>query len=312
MKQDPFKQRSKPQVQDPVKSLAQHGVHGSHHERPAPPSPRRIVTIPLDRIRAGRYQKRETVNAEEYQQLKDQIADLGLQFTAVLCQDPDDTMYYNLMLGGHLRIQAAAELGITEIQAIIQTYDRLRLAKGTYFENRGRQPLTLIEEGLVFQQLQDDEGWSQERVAQELKVSRSHVSLCIVAASSAPDIQEMLRADPTRGQRCLYYLRQLDELGREKAMALRVPIIANFLAGKLSTDQVKHLVEQILQKEKGETHEEVSIEAAKTKEKVASVLKSFQRYEKVLGDRAPSEVEREELLQVKGRIEALLARSASE
>jgi ParB family chromosome partitioning protein len=308
MREDPFKKRSaRVQVQDPAKSLQEHGVHGKREAPTLPPS-RRLVTIPIERIRPGRYQKREKVNEEEYQQLKDQIAELGLQFTAVLCQDPDDGSYYNLMMGGHLRLRAAAELGLTEVQAVLQDYDRLRLAKGTYFENKGRQPLTVIEEGLVFQQLQQDEGWSQEKIAQELKVNRSYVSLCMLAANSAPDIQEMLRADPGRGQRCFYYLRQLDDLGLEKAMSLRAPIIEKFLAGTLSTDQVKALVEQILQREKDEGKEEISIEAAKGKEKTVSVLKSFQRYEKVLGDRSPTQSEREDLVRVKERIEQILAR----
>jgi len=319
MTQDPFKNRRSRvpvQVKDPAQSLQEHGVHGEREASSVLLPSRRLVTLPIEKIRAGRYQKRESVNEEEFQQLKDQIAELGLQFTAVVCQDPDDTNFYNLMMGGHLRLRAATELGITEVQAVIQDYDRLRLAKGTYFENRGRQALTIIEEGLIFQQIQEDlqedgEHWSQERIAQELKVNRSYVSLCMLAANSAPDIQEMLRAD-RRGQRCFYYLRQLDELGQEKAMSLRAPIIKGFLEETISTDQVKTLVEQILQKEKGEAKEEVSIETAKAKEKTVSVLKSFQRYEKILGDRPPSQSEREDLLNVKERIEQILARSSEQ
>jgi len=313
---DPFKRPQRPATTskvmpaDPSKTIREHGVHGSRPENATttPITSRRLVTIPIDKIRAGRYQKRETIDNEKFQQLKEQIADLGFQFTAVVCIDPDDDQFYNLMMGGHIRIQAAKELGITEVQAIIRDYNRLQLAKGTYFENNGRQPLTLMEEGLMFQQLRDDEGWTQEQIGNELKVSRSHVSMCMLAAESAPDIQEMLLVDPKRGQRCFYYLRQLDELGVEKAVELRAPIIQGFLEGKISTDEVKHLVEQILKKEKGETAEEVTIEAAKGKEKVVSVYKSFQRFEKVLGDRSPSQAEREELARVRERIDAILER----
>ena len=310
MTQDPFKRRSAKvvPVQDPSKSLQEHGVHGSRETSSTLPPSRRLVTLPIDRIRPGRYQKRETVNAEEYQQLKNQIAELGLQFTAVVCQDPDDEHYYNLMMGGHLRLRAAAELGITEVQAVIQDYDRLRLAKGTYFENKGRQPLTVIEEGLVFRQFQEDDQWTNEKIAAELKVTRQHVSFCLSAIDAAPDIQDMLCVEPGRGQRCFYYLRQLDELGQEKATTLRTPIIEGFVKENISTDQVKLLVEQILQKEKGEGKEEVSIEAARGKEKTVSVLKSFQRYEKILGDRTPTEAEREDLIKVRERIEQILAR----
>ncbi|GLV61145.1 hypothetical protein KDH_79610 [Dictyobacter sp. S3.2.2.5] len=309
--QNPYKaRRAKTAVQDPSVTLQEYGIHGSRESAGvAQPAIRRLTLVPIERIRPGRYQKREHLDAQTYEQLKGQIRDLGFQFTAVLCQDPDDGHFYNLMMGGHIRLQAAKELGIMEVQAVIKDYDRLQLAKGTYFENNGRQPLTLMEEGLTFRQLQEDEGWSQERIAGELKVSRSHVSLCMLAAESAPDIQDMLKVDPSRGQRCFYYLRQLDELGGERAVALRAPIIQKFLDGEISTDQVKHLVEQILQNEKSGKREPVSVESAKGKEKAVSVFKSFQRYEKVLGDRVPSQSEREELEKIKEKIEAILARS---
>ncbi len=310
---NPFKKRvERPALQDPVQTLQIHGVHGERKQTehvPIPSSPRRLVSLPISSIRANRYQKRETVNEEEYQILKEQIRDLGLLFTAVVCEDPDDPAYYNLMMGGHLRLQAAAELGITEVQASVQNYDSLKIGKGTYFENRGRQPLSLVEQGLVFLQFQEDEGWTQEEIAQNLHTQRPHVSAAILAVRSAPDIQEMLRKAPDRGKRCAYYLRQLDELGPEKAIALRGPIIADFLSRKISTDEVKELVADILKREKSEGKEgEVSVEVAQGKEKVITISKNLQRYVKRLGDRVPSHDERAELVKVKESIEAILSR----
>ena len=311
MTTNPYKKRTVSTPVDPAQTIQTHGIHGNRETSAMQvTASRRIVTIPIERIRPGRYQKRETVNTEKYQQLKGQIRELGLNFVAIVCVDPEDANFYNLLMGGHLRIQAAAELGITEVSAIIREYDREAMAKGTYYENNGRQPLTLIEEGLIFKQLQDDKGWTQEELAEKLLVpgGRSHVALCLLTVTAPPDIQEMLRHDPRRGSRCFYYLRQLDVLGEEKAIALRAPLIHDFLIGKISTDEVKILVEQILAREQGIEQEEVKLEDVRKLNNITSTVKSFRRFEKEIGEATPTEQVRLELLQLKTKIESILSR----
>ena len=311
MSVDPYKsRRSAVQPRDPAQSIREHGVHG---DRPQISS-RRLSMVPIDRIRPGRYQKRESVDTEKYQQLKDQIRDLGLNFVAILCVDPEDDNYYNLMMGGHLRIQAAGELGITEVPAIIRNYNSLEVGKGTYFENNGRQQFTLIEEGLIFKQFQEDEGWTQEEIAAKLIVpgGRSHVALCMLTVTAPPDIQEMLRQDPKRGNRCFTYLKQLDVLGEERAIEVRGPIIHDFLLGKLSTDEVQVLVKQILAREQdgqSDDDDSVSLPIARRQNKISSTIKSFRRFEKEIGDAVPSASERDALLRLKAKVEDILKRN---
>lgn len=306
---DVFK-RPKVTPQDPAKMLQQHGIHGDRTDSVQGLPSRRLISIPLARIRPGRYQKRESVDPEKYQLLKDQIQDLGLNFVAILCVDPDDENFYNPMMGGHLRIQAAAELGITEVSAIIREYDQTALAKGTYMENNARQGLTLMEEGQIFQQCHDDLGWTQDEIAEKLLVpgGRSHVLLCMLTTTAAPDLKEMLRRDPKRGHRAFYYFRQLDELGEDKAKELRAPLIEDFLIGKISTDEVRLLVKQILEKEQGKSAQEVSLAVARREHKITSTLTSFQKFEKEIGSAVPSSTERETLEKLKKKIDQILDR----
>ena len=316
MTSDPFKSRRstppKVPVQDPAQGIQHYGIHGDRQqEQPAPlPTSRRITTVPIERIRPGRYQKREVIDTVKYQQLKDQIQELGLNFVAVLCIDPEDANFYNPMMGGHLRIQAAGEVGITEISAIIREYNRLALAKGTYFENNGRQPLSLIDEGLIFKQCQEDEGWTQEEIAKHLLVpgGRSHVALCLLTVTAPPDIQAMLRKDPKRGQRCFYYLRQLDILGEERAIQLRAPIIRDFISGKISTDEVAVLVKQLLQGTQAVAENPVSLNDVRRKNTITSTIKSFRRFEKEMGHTTPSQEERETLMELRAQIDGILER----
>lgn len=311
-KTDRFKVR-KPTPQDPVQNLEEHGVHGDREENPTPTLPtssRRLLTIPLAAIRPGRYQKRESIDTEKYQQLKDQIQELGLNFVALLFRDPDDPNFYNPAMGGHLRIQAARELGITEVAAVIRDYDNAALAKGTYMENQARQSLTPLEEGHIFAQCQQDLGWTQEQIATYLLVpgGRSHVALCLLLAEAAPDLQEMIRRDPKKGQRAFFYFRQLDELGVEKAMRLRAPHIEDFLLGKIATDEARVLMKHILERELGESDVEPSVPLARRAHKITSTFSSFSKFEKEIGDAVPSQEERATLLKMKAKIESLLER----
>lgn len=309
MSADPYKsRRTAVQPRDPAVSIREHGVHGDR----TPSSSRRLVMVDINKIRPGRYQKRETVDELKYQQLKDQIRDLGLNFIAILCVDPEDDNYYNLMMGGHLRIQAAGELGITEVPATIREYNSLDQGKGTYFENNGRQQLTLIEEGLIFKQFQEDEGWTQEEIATKLIVpgGRSHVALCLLTVTAPPDIQEMLRQDPKRGNRCFTYLKQLDVLGEERAITLRGPIIHDFLLGTLSTDEVQVMVKQILAREQDGQGDDtsVSLPIVRRQNKISSTIKSFRRFEKEIGDAVPSPGERDALIRLKAKVDDILKR----
>ncbi|MBV9228448.1 MAG: ParB/RepB/Spo0J family partition protein [Chloroflexi bacterium] len=309
-RQDTFKPR-RPAPVDPAEALRQHGVHGDRSGSAGLPS-RKLITVPIERIRPGKFQKREHIDPEKYQQLKDQIADLGFNFVAILFTDPEDENYYNPAMGGHIRIIAAKELGLTEVQAIVREYNKIHLAKGTYMENMGRQPLSIVEEGLIFQACLDDPelDWTQEDLAKHLLVpgGRSHVTLCLDAARAAPDLREMLRKDPQRGRRALYYFKQLDVLGEERAAELRAPHIENFLVGKISTDEVRLIMHQILAKERGETQEDPSLEQAKREHRASSTLASFQRFEKAIGDGIPNQRERETLKSLRAKIDAILER----
>jgi hypothetical protein len=118
----------------------------------------------------------------------------------------------------------------------------------------------------------------------------------------------MLRKDPKRGQRCFYYLRQLDDLGIEKAIELRSPIIQDFLSGKISTDEVQLLVKRILQREQDGTEEQEPIDSVRRQSKILSTVKSFHRFEKEIGLDVPSPTERETLLSLKEKIDSILSR----
>jgi hypothetical protein len=115
--------------------------------------------------------------------------------------------------------------------------------------------------GYLFVQMNEELGMTQEEIATEIGQKREFVKLCLMAAKSAPDIQQMVFEKPD-SVRAMTYLRRIkpnietaedatisaeEQAVREsEAAALRAPIIARFLSGDLSTDGVQAEVEQVL------------------------------------------------------------------
>jgi ParB/RepB/Spo0J family partition protein len=278
----------------------------------------RLHVIPTERIRPGKYQTRESIDPEKYAQLKHQIKKEGFRHILFVCHDPEDGDYFNPTQGGHIRLQVAQEIGITELICFVEDYSAEGMAKGTYYENQARQDLNLIEEGKLFHKFKTDFGWTQERIAKELNVAggRSHVAQCMLAAEDPPDIQQLVLGEPTRAYRVITYLRQLNALdegpgNQGKAAAARAPIIEAFKTGQLGIDEVKIAVDQALKPEFQAPRMRVpsiDVETIRRTGRIETAEKSWKRYIAEVGGAAPSEQERAKLLAIRQEIDALLAR----
>jgi ParB/RepB/Spo0J family partition protein len=309
-----------------ARELAQQSVASSDTdeagERPQPEVNvllQRLKVVPIGRLRPGRYQKREKIDQEKYRQLVGQMKSEGLRYIFFVSVDQEDDSFYNPTMGGHIRLMAAKEVGIQEVLIFQEDYDQLRMAKGSVFENQGRQDLDIVAKGKTFQLFREDFGWTQERIAKELLIEggRDHVARCMLAAESAPDIQAMLMQDPDRGFRVLTYLRQLDVLDEGKgnqgrAARARAPIIAAFLNREISTDGVKVAVDQVLrpsaEQPTFEGQSTFQVEVIRRTERITATRKSWQRFLKEVGDAVPTQGERDELLALRREIDAVLAR----
>src|SRR5258708_6016060 len=267
-KEDPFA-RNKRQKVDPLDRIQQDGFLGyrvsteeeNTEAQPAlTPDPEPVVLppwlahfqmLPIDRIRAGHYQQRraEAVDPVKYAQLEQQMCSDQEQGTLRLqlyvMPDPDDPTFYNPARGGHRRLEVAQKLGVTELLCEVIPYNAEELARGTLFENEGRQDLTIVEKGQTYLLLMHNFGLTQQEVADKYHVDggRDYVARCISAAEADPDIQAMIFVAPDRSMRAVVYLSQLS--GRPSAVAERAPIIQAFLEEKLTVDGVKIAVQQV-------------------------------------------------------------------
>ena len=212
-------------------------------------------------------------------------------------------------------------------------YTAEQVGLATAHENLARRNLSPIEEGLLYQRLMEHNRWTQEELAVRLNMkSRGRIKDCLALIGYAPDIQAMVRRRKgNSGLRAAGYLHRLDDpkhgIPLEEIEALRKPIIEQFLANVISTEGVKIAVEiaiatKLARQEQGvqAAPPEVEEHSSHTEEKPAVtdteldgqgkvVLQRFQRFERLIGDRTPSQPQREMLQQLLERIQAILNRA---
>jgi hypothetical protein len=290
---------------------------------PLPPWLKNFQMIPVDRIRPSIYQKRQpqAKNLQKDAQLEAQMRESHeqgrLHLDVKVMPDRDDPTFFNPSQGQHRRIEAARRIGIPELLCYVEEFDRQALSQETYWENSdfSRQGLSIIEEGLAFQQeMEDNPLLTQEGVAAFFKIpepgGRDHVQRCLAAARAMPDVQSLVWEDPDRSTRVVGLLSQLDKI--EDVVRKRAPIIQGFREKKLNVDQVGYAVQLVLQG-KEFTLDETKPGVANPRtigmyERSVAVRKLVDRTVSLIGNGMPDESSRSELQLARDRIDAILQR----
>jgi ParB/RepB/Spo0J family partition protein len=267
------------------------------------------------------YQSREWRDPDRFRQLVHSIQSHGFNGVLIVCAHPHQDGKYQLIAGGHRRRDAAKEAGLATIPCLVIEYDRHRMALGTATENLIREDLSIPDEGKLYLKLRQDAGWTQGELAAQLEISRDRIKECEVAARDAEDIQAMLRASGDRGLRAAKSLRQLDKLddpgqGIFRAATERAPLIQQFLAGELTTDGIQLAVDAIIARigreavqPAKETVSVVSPVEIRRQERVATLLKRFASWQKLIGDEPLYPEERAALTLLAQEIQECLSRS---
>jgi ParB/RepB/Spo0J family partition protein len=279
-------------------------AHNGTEKEGAPVDPRlaRLQVVPVDRIKASRYQHRDELNAaedKEYQQLSAQIqADLEAQpddehrtieHVFIVMPDPKDEAKLILASGGHRRLDVCLDLGVKEIYVWIKEYDEATLATGTYKENKGRKKTNWLEDARTYQDIMSTLGWNQTEVAKMLHVEggQPHVSRCLSMLDYHPDLQRMLAISEERGMRAAKELARLEKhFGTDKARELWAPLIAGFLNEELYTDDIEKKVKQLLGEapDKAKKTEVTEFPVLRQQRLAQGIRRKWQSFRKDLGN----------------------------
>ena len=132
-----------------------------------------INEIPLDQIEANPNQPRRDFDEDALDELAASIKEIGIIQPITLHQISSDKY---MIIAGERRWRASQIAGLTTIPAYIRTLDDASIMTMALVENSQREDLNDIEVALAYQQILENEGITQEKVAKRVGKSRTAVT----------------------------------------------------------------------------------------------------------------------------------------
>jgi ParB family chromosome partitioning protein len=155
----------------------------------AAPPREALLTLPVGRIRPGKYQPRTRMDQQALAELAASIRVQGLM--QPLLVRPLDRESYEL-IAGERRWRAAQMAGLTEVPALVREVpDEAALAL-SLIENIQREDLNAMEEAAGVQRLVDEFGMTHEQAADAVGRSRSATTNLLRLLKLAKPVQEMV------------------------------------------------------------------------------------------------------------------------
>jgi ParB family chromosome partitioning protein len=188
-------------------------------------------TIPIDRIRPNPDQPRRSFDEKELNELAASIRERGVIQPLLLRPQPGNPAEFQIV-AGERRWRAAQIANVHDLPAIVRELDDTEVLELAIIENIQRADLNAVEEALGYRQLMDRFGHTQERLAEALGKSRSHVANLLRLLTLPETVLEMVRS----GQLSAGHARALVTAGDPEALARQV------IARDLSVRQTEALV----------------------------------------------------------------------
>lgn len=146
---------------------------------PAPSQPRlppegeqRLVAI--DQLRGGSSNPRKTFRDEDLAELTESIRQKGLVQPIIVRPDPQGPGYE--IVAGERRWRASQRAGLHQVPVIIRLLSDQEVLELAIIENVQRADLNAIEEATGYRDLIERFGYTQDRLAEVIGKSRSHLA----------------------------------------------------------------------------------------------------------------------------------------
>lgn len=158
--------------------------------RPESEGPRRADTrLPVAKLRANPLQPRKDFDQAALEALADSLRQKGVIQPLVVRPQGD---FYEIV-AGERRWRAAQIAQLHEVPVVIRDLDDTEVLEVAIIENIQREDLNAIEEALGLRQLIDRFGHTQEKIAEALSKSRSHVANLLRLLNLPDEVQQMVR-----------------------------------------------------------------------------------------------------------------------
>ncbi len=148
-----------------------------------------VVMLKTSLVEPRRDQPRKNFDREQLQALANSIMEHGIIQPIIVTEGNNG--YYSI-IAGERRWRAAKMANLSEIPAIVRSYDELEIAEVALIENLQREDLNPIEEALGYKVLMEKFSMTQDKVSERVGKSRSNVANMLRLLSLEDEIKTML------------------------------------------------------------------------------------------------------------------------
>ena len=166
-------------------------VHLAGPEQMAAPR-KAELHVPVEKLEPNPQQPRLDFKKDELESLADSIRQKGVIQPLIVRRMPDAAVPYQIV-AGERRWRAAQIAQLHELPVIVRDFTDSEVLEVAIIENIQRADLNPVEEALGFRQLMTRFGHTQEKLAEALSRSRSHVANLMRLLSLPTDVQDLVR-----------------------------------------------------------------------------------------------------------------------
>ncbi len=196
-------------------------VHLAGPEQMAAPR-KAELHVPVEKLEPNPQQPRLDFKQDELESLADSIRQKGVIQPLIVRRKSGRDAYE--IVAGERRWRAAQLAQLHEVPVVVRELSDTEVLEVAIIENIQRADLNAIEEALGFRQLMTRFGHTQEKLAEALSKSRSHVANLLRLLTLPDDVQELVRG----GKLSAGHARAL--IGSPKASELAAQIVAKGLS----------------------------------------------------------------------------------
>lgn len=151
-----------------------------------------VAETPIEQLEPGPFQPRGDFDPANMAELVDSIRTSGVLQPLLARPHPEKPGRLQI-IAGERRWRAAQQAGLHSVPTLIRPLGNVEAMAAALVENLQRQDLNAIEEAQGFHRLIEEFGLTQERLAEAVGKSRSHVANTLRLRQLPPAVQEEVR-----------------------------------------------------------------------------------------------------------------------
>lgn len=182
-----------------------------------------IIELPLSELRSNPYQPRKNFDETALQELANSIKEHGV-FQPIIAKK--SIKEYEI-IAGERRVKASILAGKETVPAILRDFSDQDMMEIALLENLQRENLNALEEAMAYKKLLDELSLTQDKLAERLGKSRSHITNMLGLLSLPEEVKDMIIS----GKLSMSHARVLSKMeNSEKVKELAEKIVADGLS----------------------------------------------------------------------------------